>query len=46
MVPSRVKDSTSATNTDSVESSFGKPEERVLRPLEQGITIRKPLPLE
>ena len=44
MVPSGVKDSTFASNTDSVESSLGKPDERVLRPPEQGITIREPLP--
>ena len=40
MVPSRVKDTTSATNADSVEPSFGKPKIGVLRPLEKGITIR------
>ena len=32
MVPSRVKDSTFASNMDSVESSLSKPEERVSRP--------------
>ena len=44
MVPSGVKDTTSAANTDSVEPSFDKPEIGVSRPLEQGITIREPLP--
>ena len=44
MVPSGVKDSTLAANTNSVESSFGNPEERISRPLEKGITIRESLP--
>ena len=44
MVPSGVKNSTSVANTDLVKSSFGKPEERVSRPLEQDITIREPQP--
>ena len=44
MVPSGVKDSTFASNMDSVESSFGKPKERLSRPPEQGVTIREPLP--
>ena len=44
MVPSRVKDTTSTANTDSMEPSFGKPKTGVSRPLEQGIAIREPLP--
>ena len=44
MVPSRVKDTTSTANTDSMEPSFGKSKTGVSGPLEQGITIREPLP--
>ena len=44
MVPSGVKDLTLIANTDLVESSFGKLEERISRPIEKGIAIREPLP--
>ena len=43
VIPSKVKVSTLATNMDSTESSFGKPEESISRPGEKGITIREPL---
>ena len=44
MVLSRVKDTTSAANTNSVESSFSELEIGVSRPLKKIITTREPLP--